>query len=241
MSSVKEFLLHPLWGLPTWGWLVLVVAMLVNEIFSWTKKTKAQSTLQALVRLVLKIPVVGAVAKRVPVVGFLLKYLAGPDPEGVRELPAEPKPEPDAAAGSDMTLLVLFVALPLLGACKASPYDVAVAFKTASSESLTITMNGFATYDREHQKTIAETEGSAGLKRYRTEIQIPMRKGVETAKNALSLLSAAIDAAKAGMEQNWGQLTAEVLRGFAEITEIITRYALPVKPPSVTASSKEGP
>lgn len=237
MSSVKEFLLHPLWGLPKWGWLVLLVAMLVNEIFSWTKKTRAQSTLQALVRLVLKLPVVGAVMTRVPVVGFILKYLAGPDPEGVREL----KSEPDAAAGSDMTLLVLFIALPLLGACKASPYDVAVAFKTGASESLTITMNGFATYDREHQKTIAETEGSAGLKRYRTEVQIPMRKGVETAKNGLSLLSAAIDAAKAGIEQNWGQLTAEVLRGFAEITEIIARYALPVKPPSVTASSKETP
>lgn len=146
-------------------------------------------------------------------------------------------PHPGQKDSVPPSLLLLIVGALSLTACAGvTPMDGAHALRTVASDSFTITMNGFKAYDKGHQLDLAQAGDAEGLKRYREEVQVPFRKAVKSTQNALAALSAGIDAAKAGIEQDFGKLSADVMRGLAEITELITRHAIPIPKPSIEAS-----
>ncbi len=252
LSSVKAFLFHPQAGLSLAGWLILLALLfLVNEVFSWTQKTRAQSTFQAIIRLALKMPFLQTVLKHFPLFGpiilTVLRYLAGPDPAGVRDVPGKaldaPPPEEDVPPAPPLGLLLAgLLAGTLIGGCPgATVVDGAHALKTVASDAFTVTLNAFKTYDRDHQIELAKAGDADGLKKYRVEVQVPFRKAVKSTENALSALSAGLDAAKAGMEQDFGKLAADVMRGLADVTELITRHAIPIPKPSLDTSKEKSP
>lgn len=254
LSSIKAFLFHPQAGLSLAGWLILLALLfIVNEVFSWTKKTRAQSTFQAIIRLALKMPLLQTALKYFPLFGpillTVLRYLAGPDPEGVRDVPGKVLDVPPTEAPPPLPppptniLLIGFFTGALLGGCPpgTTVVDGAHALKTVASDAFTVTLNAFKKYDRDHQIELAQAGNAEALKRYRAEVQVPFRKAAKSTENALSALSAGLDAAKAGMEQDFGKLAAEVMRGLADVTELITRHAIPIPKPSLDTTKEKSP
>lgn len=236
MSSIIAWLKAPHWGAPAWVWILAFgVLPLLNELLQRAKWTRAQSILQGIARVLL-VPF-----GKVPVLGDVFRALAGP----AAAPPEEGGPPPPA--GPPPAVLVLLVAsLGLLGACKASPIDIATAFRTASSNALSTTVIAFGRFDDQRQKEIVEKAesyplGRAALAQWRTEVQGPFHNGSKSAADAIGALTAAIEAAKAGFAQDWGTLTANVLRALGDIAAIIARHKLPVPPPSVSTDPKDQP
>lgn len=77
---MKEWLQSSWYGLPKWAWSVMVVLAIVNEIILRAKWTRALSIFQAPFVAVLRMPVLGDVLGRLPIVGGVLRWLAGIDP-----------------------------------------------------------------------------------------------------------------------------------------------------------------
>jgi hypothetical protein len=65
-------------GAPHWFWIGFLVTVIVNEIITHMKWTRAGSLFQGALKLVLKTPVIGKIIEAIPIVGDVLKKMSEP-------------------------------------------------------------------------------------------------------------------------------------------------------------------
>ena len=224
-----EFLEAPLWGLPRWGWALLVVAMLVNEIFSWTKKTRAQSTLQAIVRFILRLPVISAVIVRVPIVGTILSYLAGPDPEGATGTRAAKPADPPPSGAAVVLLLAGALGFGVaMGGC--------TGLRSVSYKGLTIATDG-ATGAAEQLPAACEVAELAAAKKQPTkELKISesgkVHADCEATAKALSATHDGLVAARnlvanaPDKASDWARWVLSAVQLYQDVRPLVAKYGI---------------
>lgn len=86
MEKVKMVLTYVVAGMPVWVWLLMMGLGALNEWVNRSKSTEAQTLLQGAAKFVLKIPAIGSLLARFPLLGDVLVKMATP-----------PQPQPAAA------------------------------------------------------------------------------------------------------------------------------------------------
>jgi hypothetical protein len=120
MEAFVDWLKAPLWGAPHWLWIVTFVVLPgLNELVNRMKWTRAQSILQAVIGVLLKLPVVG----RVWIIGDVLRAVATPPAGGMTKL-ADTVAEPHQLRRPDGGAARMGVVLGIAG--------IALAFMLAS-------------------------------------------------------------------------------------------------------------
>jgi hypothetical protein len=93
MAALTAFLKSPWLGAPVGVWIAIGIFLVLDAIVAWGKWTRAQGLLQAIARVPLSVPMLGAALLKFPLVGWALRYLAGPEPLRA-ESPAKTEPRP---------------------------------------------------------------------------------------------------------------------------------------------------
>lgn len=171
MQTLKHLLTYPTFMGPVWAILVTLVGLpLANEIVQKYKGTRAESLLQGLALFLLKLPAVGIVIAKTPVLGDLLYVFAPRDKTGIpTPLIAKPSvvtvpvvevtvnPPSDPPPATPLLALVLLSTLFSLPACTlaqaitGSYKGLAIAEKTVGAANAQ-----FPTLDRGHRKEIVD-------------------------------------------------------------------------------------
>jgi hypothetical protein len=117
MTQLHAIAVRDLLGMPVWVWALVIFLGGLNEAIARSKWTAAESILQGATRALLKVPALGFVLARFPLLGDVLRTAAKLDK-------AEPAPRQDASLRA---LLPLLAVLALSGCAT---------FKTASQLTL---------------------------------------------------------------------------------------------------------
>lgn len=228
MEALKLWLLHPWMGAPTWVWCLVLFIGGVNEIVQRAQWTRAQSVLQGLAVFVISIPILGALLQAIPLIGWLLRKIAGSAP---------------VVAGPEVLRAYLPVALLVALAGCATPseaYTGARKFQGGAADTLTVSYDGWREWDLEYQTIVAKTaptkqEMLEQLASYRKKVQATVDKAFGVAKVAVQSLRRSLDAADAMKAGSFAAGIASIVAAFFEIGRLFLEFKIGVPPPKVAS------
>lgn len=241
---MKELAMHQVLGMPTWVWVLVIGLLAINDAIKAAKWTRAESFVEALAMSLLRIPVLGTVIlARFPVIGWLLRKLAGLEPPTEKPVAkaqgVDPPPPIRSGEGGfalpeflGAAVLSAMLGLGLLlifgagaGGC-ANPMQGFKSGLTATAVTVSVGYRAADEYDAQKQPTLMSSAAFAAYKQARG---IAM-KSLATGADAVRSGNAALQAVDAKKRKDWPELTAKIIAAGLQIVDALKQWgvAIPV-------------
>lgn len=235
MDKVVAFMKAPGWlGMPWAAWCMLGFALLLNEIISWAKWTRAQGLLQGLARLVLAIPLVAPILARFPVVGWALTRIAGPD-EGVERrtlLGTVQGARPPSGPAIALIVAALGFGVALTACTMTNAFRVvdSAASLGRSAYDLLFQIDSQKQHELAAEKaTIGEEAAKAKVAAWRSKVDAGY-KAIKAFTAAVVTAEATLNLIAAGQEKKItvGMVVAEVAKSVSEVRKVLEEFGVKV-------------
>jgi hypothetical protein len=224
MDQLRQIAVHDVLGMPAWVWALVLFLGGLNELIVRAKWTAAESILQGATRALLKVPALGFVLARFPLLGDALRTMAKLD----KAEPVIPPPFP----GSSARVLLPLLGLLALGGCAPQIVRARQAVSAASTLGTQAGELFVAVVESEQRgiaRQLAQDHDLAKADRLRDEWrgkQATATKALKVYNTTVSGLGALAELSTAGGKFDIGQLLGGLARAYTQLRDVLDVFGV---------------